>query len=110
MANAPGKPVFAPNTAINSYSNGIHWVGEGGKRGEFISLISKGFDVSFNYKNAFYIISVIDEVDGQRKFGIGSDDGYSFDFPSIDDIPSTKLDDKTIEEIINSLDEDEIYF
>lgn len=38
LANALGKPVIAPNMAINSYSNGVHWIGEGSQRGEFVEF------------------------------------------------------------------------
>ncbi len=36
LANALGKPVWAPNMAVNAYPSGIYWVGENGKKGEFI--------------------------------------------------------------------------
>ncbi len=77
---------------------------------KFLKLISQGFDVSFNYKDVFYTISLIYDDGKERKYGIGSDNGFAADFPSLDSIPSYVLDDKTIEEIVNALSENDIYY
>ena len=42
LANALGKPVYAPNMAIHSYSNGTYWISENGKRGEFVKFVPGG--------------------------------------------------------------------
>lgn len=42
LANALGKPVIAPNMAVNAYSNGVYWVGEDGKKGEFVTYYPGG--------------------------------------------------------------------
>ena len=42
LANALGKPVYAPNMTIHSYSNGVHWISDNGKRGEFIKFVPGG--------------------------------------------------------------------
>lgn len=77
---------------------------------KFMQLIKSGFDVSFNYKDVFYTISVIREIKDNKQFGIGSDNGFKADFDSFDSIPSFLLDDKSIADIIVSLKEDEIYY
>lgn len=77
---------------------------------KFMQLIKSGFDVSFNYKDVFYTISIIREINGNKQFGIGSDNGFKADFDSFDSIPSFPLDDKSIADIIVSLKEDEIYY
>ena len=40
---------------------------------KFMSLISSGFDVSFNYKDVFYTISLIGDNEMGKLYGIGSD-------------------------------------
>ena len=70
---------------------------------EFIDLVSRGFDVSFNYKGVFYTISLIADDENGRKYGIGSDSGLTADFESLESIPSFVIDDKTIESIISEL-------
>ncbi len=42
LANALGKPVYAPNMTIHSYSNGIYWISDNGKRGDFVKFIPGG--------------------------------------------------------------------
>ena len=42
LANALGKPVYAPNMTIHSYSNGTHWISDNGKRGDFIKFVPGG--------------------------------------------------------------------
>lgn len=76
----------------------------------FMDLIKKGFDVSFNHKDVFYTISLIYDDGLRRKYGIGSDNGFKFDFDSIEDIPNFVLDDMNIKDIIQSLSEDEIFY
>lgn len=76
----------------------------------FVELVKQGFDVSFNYKNVFYTISLLEENDGIKKYGIGSDTGFTADFDSINSISDFVLDDKTIREIIIELNEDEIFY
>lgn len=53
----------------------------------FLDLISRGFDVSFNYKEVFYTISLISDDENDRKYGIGSDNGFMADFESLESIP-----------------------
>ena len=50
---------------------------------DFLDLISRGFDVSFNYKDVFYTVSLISEDANGRKYGIGSDNGFTADFESL---------------------------
>ena len=76
----------------------------------FIELVKQGFDVSFNYKDVFYTISLLEEKDGIKKYGIGSDTGFTVDFDSIDTISEFVLDDKTIGEIVAELNEEEIFY
>ena len=42
LANALGKPVYAPNMTIHSYSNGTHWISDNGKRGDFVKFVPGG--------------------------------------------------------------------
>ncbi len=76
----------------------------------FINLIKSGFDVSFNYKDVFYTISLIDEDETGKKYGIGSDNGFTADFESIESIPTFVLEDKQIKDIISDLKDEEIFF
>ena len=76
----------------------------------FMDLIKRGFDVSFNHKDVFYTISLIYDDGLQKKYGIGSDNGFKFDFVSIEDITDFVLDDMSIRNIIQSLSEDEIFY
>ena len=76
----------------------------------FIELVKQGFDVSFNYKDVFYTISLLKEKDGIKKYGIGSDTGFTADFDSVDTISEFVLDDKTIGEIVTELNEEEIFY
>lgn len=77
---------------------------------EFINLIKSGFDVSFNYNDVFYTISLIDEKEYEKKYGIGSDNGFTADFDDVESIPSFVLQDKKIKDIIVNLKEDEIFY
>ena len=77
---------------------------------EFINLIKSGFDVSFNYNDVFYTISLIDENEFEKKYGIGSDNGFTADFDDIESIPEFVLQDKKIKDIIMDLKEDEIFY
>ena len=77
---------------------------------EFINLIKSGFDVSFNYNDVFYTISLIDENGDEKKYGIGSDNGFTADFDDVESIPSFVLQDKKIKDIIVDLKEDELFY
>lgn len=77
---------------------------------KFLNLIKSGFDVSFDYKDVFYTISLIDENESGRQYGIGSDNGFTADFESLDAIPDFILDDKSIKDIIADLKDDEIFY
>lgn len=77
---------------------------------DFIDLISRGFDVSFNYKDVFYTISLIEDDENGRKYGIGSDNDFTADFESLESIPDFVLDDKPIKDIISELSEEEIFY
>ena len=76
----------------------------------FINLIKSGFDVSFNYNDVFYTISLIDEDETGKKYGIGSDNGFTADFETLESIPDFVLDDKMIKDIINDLNDEEVFF
>lgn len=76
----------------------------------FINLIKSGFDVSFNYKDVFYTISLIDEDESRKKYGIGSDNGFTADFESLESIPDFVLDDKKIKDIVLDLNDEDIFF
>ena len=76
----------------------------------FLDLISRGFDVSFNYKEVFYTISLISDDENGRKYGIGSDNGFMADFESLESIPDFILDDKTIRDIVSALPEQEVFY
>jgi hypothetical protein len=43
LANALGKPVFAPNMTIYANARGSYWISNGVKRGEFIKFIPGGY-------------------------------------------------------------------
>ena len=77
---------------------------------DFLNLIKSGFDVSFNSKNVFYTISLIDENESGKKYGIGSDNGFTADFESLESIPDFVLDDKKIKDIIANLKDEEVFF
>lgn len=77
---------------------------------DFLDLISRGFDVSFNYKDVFYTVSLISEDANGRKYGIGSDNGFTADFESLKSIPEFVLDGKKIKEIISELPTDEVFY
>lgn len=77
---------------------------------KFINLIKSGFDVSFNYKDVFYTISLIEDNETGKKYGIGSDNGFKADFESIESIPTFVLEDKQIKDIITDLKDEEIFF
>lgn len=77
---------------------------------EFINLIKSGFDVSFNYNDVFYTISLIDENGDEKKYGIGSDNGFTADFDDVESIPEFVLKDKKIKDIIVNLKEEEIFY
>lgn len=76
----------------------------------FLDLISRGFDVSFNYKEVFYTISLISDDENGRKYGIGSDNGFMADFESLESIPDFILDDKKIRDIVSALSEEEVFY
>lgn len=76
----------------------------------FLDLISRGFDVSFNYKEVFYTISLISDDENGRKYGIGSDNGFMADFESLESIPDFILDDKKIRDIVSALPEEEAFY
>ena len=76
----------------------------------FINLIKRGFDVSFNYMDGFYTISLIDEDETGKKYGMGSDNGFTADFETLESIPDFVLDDKMIKDIINDLNDEEVFF
>ena len=76
----------------------------------FLKFIKNGFDVSLNYKDVFYTISLIDEDESGKKYGIGSDNGFIADFESLESIPDFVLDDKKIKDIISDLNDEEIFF
>lgn len=76
----------------------------------FLDLISRGFDVSFNYKEVFYTISLISDDENDRKYGIGSDNGFMADFESLESIPDFILDDKKIRDIVSALPEEEVFY
>lgn len=78
--------------------------------GEFINLVKSGFDVSFNYNDVFYTISLIEENGNEKKYGIGSNNGFTADFDDVESIPDFVLQDKKIEEIILHLKEEEIFY
>ena len=42
LANALGKPVYAPNMTIHSNPRGVYWIEDNGKRGEFVKFIPGG--------------------------------------------------------------------
>ena len=42
LANALGKPVNAPTMTIHSYPNGVHWISDNGKMGEFRTFYPGG--------------------------------------------------------------------
>lgn len=77
---------------------------------EFINLIKSGFDVSFNYNDVFYTISLIDENGNEKKYGIGSDNGFKADFDDVESIPEFVLQDKKINDIITILKEEELFY
>lgn len=76
----------------------------------FLDLISRGFDVSFNYKEVFYTISLISDDENGRKYGIDSDNGFMADFESLESIPDFILDDKKIRDIVSALSEEEVFY
>ena len=43
LANALGKPVYAPTKTIHSNSRGVYWIEDGGIRGEFRKFVTGGY-------------------------------------------------------------------
>lgn len=43
LANALGKPVYAPNMTIYVNNRGNYWISNGSKRGEFLKFIPGGY-------------------------------------------------------------------
>lgn len=77
----------------------------------FIDYIAAGFDVSFNYADVFYTISVVGKKsDGTRIFGIGGDNGFASDFESLESIPDFSLDGRTIRDIVESIPDEDIFW
>lgn len=76
----------------------------------FLNLIRSGFDVSFNYNDVFFTISLIQDDENGRKYGIGSENGLRSNFETLDSIRQFVIVDKTIEEIILALKDEEIYY
>lgn len=76
----------------------------------FLNLIRSGFDVSFNYNDVFFTISLIQDDENGRKYGIGSENGLKSNFETLDSIRQFVIVDKTIEEIILALKDEEIYY
>ena len=76
----------------------------------FIKLISSGFDVSFNYKEVFYTISLIEDNRNIRKYGIGSDNGFKADFETLDSVATFVLEDKKIKDIVEDLKDEEVFY
>ena len=76
----------------------------------FMNLIKCGFDVSFNYKNVFYTISLLQDDSQNRKYGIGGDNGFAYDFESLESIPDYILDGKSIKDIVAQLKKEEVFF
>ena len=58
----------------------------------------------------FYTISLIEDNENGKKYGIGSDTNYTVDFDSFDSIPEFVLDDKKIKDIITELKDEEVFF
>lgn len=77
---------------------------------EFINLVKSGIDVSFNYNDVFYTISLIEENGNEKKYGIGSDNGFTADFDDFESIPEFVLQDKKIKDIIMDLKDEEIFY
>lgn len=78
---------------------------------DFINLISSGFDVSFNFRDVFYTISLIKDDKKQGKvYGIGADNGFKADFESLDSIPYFTLDGTPIKNIVGALPDEEIFY
>lgn len=80
------------------------------KKEKFMEIIKKGFDASFNYNDVFYTISLIDEKNGVNVYGIGGDNGFQADFDSLEAIPEYMIDDKKIKDIVELLNDDEIFY
>ena len=76
----------------------------------FMDLIKSGFDVSFNYKDVFYTISLIEDNVSGRQYGIGADNGFTADFDSFESIPTFILEDKQIKDIVADLKDEELFF
>ncbi len=77
---------------------------------DFMNLVKSGFDVSFNYNDVFYTISLIEENGDEKKYGIGSDNGFTADFDDVESIPEFVLKDKKIKDIIMDLKDEEIFY
>lgn len=43
LANALGKPVYAPNMTIYSNNRGSYWISDGKRKGEFIKFMPGGY-------------------------------------------------------------------
>ena len=77
---------------------------------EFMELVDQGFDLAFNYNDVFYTISLLDDTNGIKKFGIGGDDGTQHIFDTFESIPNFILQGKTIKEIIENTSEEDIFY
>ncbi len=80
------------------------------KINKFMNLIGQGFDLAFNYNDVFYTISLLDDTNGIKKFGIGGDDGTQHIFDTFESIPNFILQGKTIKEIIENTSEEDIFY
>lgn len=76
---------------------------------EFNNLVLHGFDVEFNYKDIFYMISTY-ESNGKTYISLANNNCWHTDFDNIEDLDNFILIDKSVLEIISELPEEEIYY
>ncbi len=80
---------------------------------KFNKLILSNFDVSFNYKDVYYMISTYDD-NGKSIISLANENHRYIEFINIDDLDNYLdnyiLIDKSVSNIINELTDEDIYY
>lgn len=76
---------------------------------EFHKLLLSGFDVEFDYKQAFYSITTFEE-NGNIKFSVANNKHWFIELDTLNQVDSTLIEGQTLLKIIESLPADEICY
>jgi hypothetical protein len=76
---------------------------------EFHKLLLCGFDVEFDYKEAFYSITTFEE-NGKIKFSVANNKNWCIELDTIEEVDSTLIEGQTLLKIIESLQNDAICY